>query len=160
MKFRSIWGRRLPELFITIFSQTKQKKKKRGVNGVWNVPGEGGAVVLRERRKVDCVHADVLSMLLCPHYFRVDGLFRSGVFIPAYIHNCGCKQKSNAPFGSAPQTPESLNCASGLPYIKINSLCDRGKRPWSARSTSPLPAASHTFLATFPMVTLVSPAST
>lgn len=70
----------------------KKRRRKRRLKRSWaEVGGTVGGWERERERKVDCVHADVLSMPLCPHYFRLDGSFRSAVFIPAYIHNCGCK---------------------------------------------------------------------
>lgn len=130
VSFISLWGFCSPGLFITVFSQPNLEQ-----TNIQNVP---------EKSNEDCVSTLMYFLYFLSSLFSVWWIVLFQSFISAYIQHCGSGQRSNAPFGAGPQTHESLNCAFGLPYIKINSLCSHRKRPWSQKRASFI-CISHTF---------------
>lgn len=62
------------------------------------------------------------SILLLPHYSLFYGLFFPGTYFSIYS-TLRFPAEVKYTIWHWSSNPESLNCAFGLPYIKINSLC-------------------------------------
>lgn len=132
VSFSSLWGFLLAKVVYHCILLTKS-----GANKTWvqNVPEKSNEV---------CVSTLMyFSILLLPHYSLFYGLFfpefyfriYSTLRLPAEVRSTIWSWSSN---------PESLNCAFGLPYIKINSLCTHRTRAWSQKRASFI-CSSHTF---------------
>lgn len=83
------------------------------------------------------------SILLLSHYSPFYGLFFTEFYFRIYS-TLRFPAEVKYTIWHCFSNPESLNCAFGLPYIKINSLSARHIRPWSQKRTSFI-CGSHTF---------------
>lgn len=132
VSFSSLRASRSPRLFIAVFFQANPKQTKH----------ELGAFQRKVMRSVCPCWCTFLYFYFLIILCFMDFSFQS--FISAYIQHCGSPAEVRYTIWRRSSNPESLNCAFGLPYIKINSLSAHHTRPWSQKRASFI-CSSHTF---------------
>lgn len=131
VSFSSLWVFFLPGLFITVFFQPNLEQTKH----------ESSMFLRKVMRSVSTLM--YFSILLLPHYFLFYGLFFPEFYFSIYS-TLRSPAEVKYTIWRCSSNPESLNCAFGLPYIKINSLSVHHTRPWSQKRVSFI-CSSHTF---------------
>lgn len=133
VSFSSLWGFRSPRLFITVFLNQMWSKSKTWVHFV------------PARSNEDCVSTLMyFSILFTSSLFSALWIVLSRVLFQHIFNIAVPRAEVKYTIWRWSSNPESLNCAFGLPYIKINSLCTHRTRPWSQKRASFI-CSSHTF---------------
>lgn len=115
VSFSSLWGCCPPRLFITAFSQANLQQAQ-----IQNVP---------EKTNEDCVSMQMYFLyFVFSSFFRLMDWSLLGFYFCIYSTLWFLSEVEYAIWHWF-SNPESLNCAFGLPYSKISSLCNHSK--WS-----------------------------
>lgn len=134
VSFSRLWGFCSPRLFITVFFQPNLIWSKQNMSPVEKVMRSvcpRWCTFLYFYFLIIRCFMDLFIFFLPEFYFSVYSALR----FPAEVIYTIWRWSSNL---------ASLNCAFGLPYIKINSLSAHHTRPWSQKRASFI-CSSHTF---------------